>query len=52
MVKGRGKQDGQVGGRTLWESNLKEILVERAITGVGRNLVIKKLPGIHKDGQS
>ena len=31
------------------ESNERDILIEGAIMGLGRNLVLGKFPGIHKD---
>ena len=32
-----------------WESNEREILIERASVGLGRNLVLRKVPRIYKD---
>ena len=33
----------------VWESNERDILIEQAIMGLGRNLVLEKFSGIHKD---
>ena len=41
-----------VGGGTEKESNERDILIEGAIMGLGRNLVPGKLPGIHKEDPS
>ena len=41
--------DGQVGRRMERESNERDILIEGAIMGLGRNLVLGKFPGIHKE---
>lgn len=35
--------DGCVGGRTEWESNKRDILLEGAIRGLGRNLVLREI---------
>ena len=34
------------------ENNERDILIEGAIMGLGRNLVLGKLPGTHKDDPS
>lgn len=39
-------------GRTEWKSHEREILIEKATVGIGRNLVLVKFPRIHKDGPS
>lgn len=45
-------QDGSVGGGTKWEINERNILVERSIMGLVRNLGLGKLLDIHKDDSS
>ena len=57
--KGKGTMDEHMrehdsrGGRGMkWESNEKEILVEKATMGLGSNLVVGKFPRIHKDDSS
>ena len=39
---------GKEGRGTGWESNQRDILTEGTITGLGRNLVLGKFPGIYK----
>ena len=39
-------------GRYRRESKERDILIERAIMELGRNLVLGELPGIHKDDPS
>ena len=46
------EQDSPVTGGTKWESNERDILIEGAIMGLGRNLVLGKFSGIHKDEPS
>ena len=46
------EQEGQVEGGTDRDSNEKDILIEGAIMGLGRNLVLGKFSGIHKDDLS
>ena len=41
-------QEDQVGEETEWES----ILIEGAIIGLGRNLMLERFSGIHKDDRS
>ena len=41
--------DGLVGRGMERERNERDILIEGAILWLGRNLVLGKLPGIHKD---
>ena len=43
------EQDGPDRGGMEWERNEKDLLVEGLIMGLGRNLVLGKFPGIHKD---
>ena len=45
-------QEDKVGGWTEGKSNEREILREGAIIGLGRNLVLGKFSGIHKDDPS
>ena len=35
-----------------WESNEREILIERATVGLGRKLALRKFPRIYKDNPS
>lgn len=58
-VEGRGLGEweheesvGQDGLRMQRESNEKDNLIEGTITGLGRSLVPRKLPEIHKDDSS
>ena len=44
--------DGRVGGRTERENKERDVLIEGDIVGLGRNLVLGKFPGIHKDDPS
>ena len=37
------------GGGTEWESNERDILIERATMGLGRILVLRNYPRIHKN---
>ena len=46
------EEDGKVGEALEWESNERDILIEEAITGLGRILVLGKFPGIHKSDPS
>ena len=51
----RTRRNGMVGrdGReTKWENNEREILIERATMGLGRDLLQRKVPRIHKDDSS
>ena len=34
----------ELGGRTEWESNKRDILLEGAIIGLGRNVVLREIP--------
>ena len=44
------EQDGRVKEGIEWESNERNILIKEAI--MGRNLVLEKFQGIHKDDPS
>ena len=44
--------DGGVGGGTERESNERDILIEGAIVGLGRNQVLGKFPEIYKNEPS
>ena len=47
------KRKNQVGGRRMeWESNEREILIERTTMELGRNLELGKYPKIHKNDLS
>lgn len=46
------KQEGRDGGMTETESKERGILIEGAIMGLGRNLALGKLQGIHKNDPS
>lgn len=46
------EQDDLLGVGMEKENNEIDILIEPAIWGLGRNLVLRKLPGIHKDDPS
>ena len=37
------------GGGMEWESNQRDILIEKVTVGLGRNMVLGKSPRIHKD---
>ena len=52
MGSGNIEKYGQIGGGMEWESNESDILIEGAIIGLGRNLVLGKFPGNHKDDPS
>ena len=42
------EQGGRVMGGTEWDSNERDMWIEEAIMGLGRNLVLGKFPRIHK----
>ena len=42
-------QEDRIGGGMERESNERDILIEGAIVGLGRNLALEKFSGIHKD---
>ena len=46
------KQDGRIERGIKLESIKRDILSNGAIMGLGRNLVLGNIPGIHKDNTS
>lgn len=46
------EQDDLLGVRMEKENNERDTLTEQAILGIGRNLVLRKFPGIPKDDPS
>lgn len=46
------EEDGQGGVENERESNERDLLIEGTIMGLGRNLVLKEIRGIHKNDPS